>query len=295
MTAPRTVVITGASRGLGLASAVHLYKLGWRVVAGMRSVEAGLERLRAQTGADANDPRLLGVRLDLDDAASIATAAEAINSAVGSPDVLVHNAGIAAAGSFEDNDTGGAQFYAMWNSSSGTAYESMMLSYEVAFDSGFDWRKGGKLPGLRGGPDPNNCSGGHQANGTNCFTTRLMWRTNGEGELYAYLPSSEKYGTSLKRGSFSFTPGQWHCIEQELTLNTPGKPDGVVRGWLDGKSTFQQEGLLFRTVPSLRIEGVFFSTFFGGSDTTWASTADTHIDFADFATGPTRVGCDSSK
>ena len=93
-----------------------------------------------------------------------------------------------AAGSFEDNDTGGAQFYAMWNSSSGTAYESMMLSYEVAFDSGFDWRKGGKLPGLRGGPDPNNCSGGHQANGTNCFTTRLMWRTNGAGESESVLP-----------------------------------------------------------------------------------------------------------
>jgi NAD(P)-dependent dehydrogenase (short-subunit alcohol dehydrogenase family) len=42
----RTVVITGASRGLGLASATCLYRQGWRVVAAMRSVEAGLERLR---------------------------------------------------------------------------------------------------------------------------------------------------------------------------------------------------------------------------------------------------------
>ena len=32
MREPRSVVITGASRGLGLASATHLYKLGWRVV-----------------------------------------------------------------------------------------------------------------------------------------------------------------------------------------------------------------------------------------------------------------------
>ena len=45
LTAPRSVVITGASRGLGLASAAHLYKLGWRVVAAMRSVDTGLERL----------------------------------------------------------------------------------------------------------------------------------------------------------------------------------------------------------------------------------------------------------
>jgi NAD(P)-dependent dehydrogenase (short-subunit alcohol dehydrogenase family) len=102
LTASRSVVITGASRGLGLASAAHLYALGWRVVAAMRSVDAGLERLRAKTGARADDSRLLGVQLDLDDPASIAEAAKAIEAAVGAPDVLVHNAGIAAAGSFED-------------------------------------------------------------------------------------------------------------------------------------------------------------------------------------------------
>ena len=85
------------------------------------------------------------------------------------------------AGSFQDNNAGGAQLYALWNSS-GSAFQSMLISYEVAFDSGFDWVKGGKLPGLRGGPDPNNCSGGNQADGTNCFSSRLMWRTNGAGE-----------------------------------------------------------------------------------------------------------------
>ena len=68
---PRSVVITGASRGLGLASAAHLYQRGWRVVAAMRSPDVGLERLRAATGACAEDPRLVGVRLDLDDPSSI--------------------------------------------------------------------------------------------------------------------------------------------------------------------------------------------------------------------------------
>src|SRR4030095_17006660 len=98
---PRSVVITGASRGLGLASATLLYELGWRVVGAMRSPDAGLERLRAATGAGADDPRLLGVRLDLDDPASIGAAAKVIEEAVGAPDVLVHNAGIAAAGCVE--------------------------------------------------------------------------------------------------------------------------------------------------------------------------------------------------
>jgi len=98
----RSVVITGASRGLGLASAAHLYTAGWRVVAAMRSPETGLERLRAATGAGAADRRLLGVRLDLTDPASIAAAARTIEDAVGAPDALVHNAGLAAVGSVED-------------------------------------------------------------------------------------------------------------------------------------------------------------------------------------------------
>lgn len=102
MSALRTVVITGASRGLGLASAVHLYKQGWRVVAAMRSVGPGLDRLRGETGAPADDPFLIGVKLDLSDSSSITLAAQAIEELVGAPDALVHNAGIAAAGTFED-------------------------------------------------------------------------------------------------------------------------------------------------------------------------------------------------
>src|SRR5262249_48853071 len=98
----RSVVITGASRGSVLASTIHLSKQGWRVVGAMRSPAVGLERLRAATGAAADDPRLVGIRLDLDDPASITAAAKAIEDAVGAPDALVHNAGIAAVGSVED-------------------------------------------------------------------------------------------------------------------------------------------------------------------------------------------------
>lgn len=98
----RSVVITGASRGLGLASAIHLYNVGWRVVGAMRSPAGGLERLRAATGAAADDPRLIGVRLDLDDPSSVVAAARTIEETIGAPDVLVHNAGIAAAGSVEE-------------------------------------------------------------------------------------------------------------------------------------------------------------------------------------------------
>jgi NAD(P)-dependent dehydrogenase (short-subunit alcohol dehydrogenase family) len=92
MSEPRSIVITGASRGLGLASAAHMYQQGWRVVAAMRSPETGLQALREKTGAAADDPRLIAVPLDLTDSAS----------AVGAPHALVHNAGISAAGMLEE-------------------------------------------------------------------------------------------------------------------------------------------------------------------------------------------------
>ncbi|WKG01777.1 SDR family oxidoreductase [Mycolicibacterium sp. HK-90] len=98
----RTAVITGASRGLGFASAVRLYHDGWRVVAAMRTSEKGLPLLREATGAGEDDDRLIGVQLDLMDAASIAAAAKSIDEAVGAPDALVHNAGISAAGMVEE-------------------------------------------------------------------------------------------------------------------------------------------------------------------------------------------------
>jgi NAD(P)-dependent dehydrogenase (short-subunit alcohol dehydrogenase family) len=104
MAEPRTVVVTGASRGLGFATTVRLYREGWRVVAAMRTPDRGLPLLREATGAGSDDDRLIGVQLDLTDAASVSAAAKAIEEAVGAPYALVHNAGISAAGMVEETD-----------------------------------------------------------------------------------------------------------------------------------------------------------------------------------------------
>ena len=60
--------------------------------------------LREATGASEDDDRLIGVQLDLMDAASISAAAKAIEERVGAPYALVHNAGISAAGMVEETD-----------------------------------------------------------------------------------------------------------------------------------------------------------------------------------------------
>lgn len=81
------------------------------------------------------------------------------------------------AGSYS-HGTGGAQFYSTFND----GFEAMLLSYDLAFDSDFDWVKGGKLPGIRGGPVIQGCSGGREPTGENCFSMRVMWRKEGSGE-----------------------------------------------------------------------------------------------------------------
>lgn len=172
---------------------------------------------------------------------------------------------------------GGAQFYADLGIS---PKKSLRLSYYLKFSENFDFVKGGKLPGLFGGAGN---SGGEIPNGNDGFSTRFMWRKNGAGEVYAYLPNSTEYGTSIGRGNWQFQRGKWHHLEQVIVLTQPKKNNGEVQVWLDGKQVLNQKKLIFRTTDKLKIEGIFFSTFFGGSDFSWATPLDVHIDFANFS------------
>jgi hypothetical protein len=176
---------------------------------------------------------------------------------------------------------GGAQMYLLRQGVGPS--DSLDLRYFVRFPSGFDFVKGGKLPGMYGGTVNN---GKKIPNGTNGLSTRYMWRSEGRGEVYAYLPTSQSHGTSLGRGNWTFTPGPWHEIEQAVDLNVPGQSNGRIRVWFDSKLVLDQTGLVFRTTDSLKIEGLFFSTFFGGGDPSWATPVNTYVDFADFALGP---------
>ncbi|KAJ6625631.1 hypothetical protein B0H10DRAFT_2002449 [Mycena sp. CBHHK59/15] len=195
------------------------------------------------------------------------------------------------AGSYSNN-TGGAQLYSLWNTTQASGFQSMMLSYEVAFDDGFDWVKGGKLPGLRGGTSATGCSGGNEATGFDCFSARLMWRTNGAGEVYAYIPSpnnlcSEKtiicnsdFGISISRGSFTFTSGQWNRVTLLVQLNNPvNVANGNIELYFNDVQALAQQDLQLRASSNVTAGGIYFSTFFGGSDTSWSTPTTTHTYF----------------
>ncbi len=177
----------------------------------------------------------------------------------------------------KERPLGGAGFYANLNI---PPTDALKLSYYVRFSDNFEFVKGGKLPGLFGG---NFTSGGEIPDGTNGFSTRLMWRRDGDGEVYAYLPTSKNHGTSIGRGSWQFVPGLWHHIEQEVILNHPDQKDGQIRVWVDGQQVIEKDKLTFRTTDNLKIEGIFFSTFFGGGSASWATPKDVYADFANFS------------
>ena len=93
----KAVLITGASTGIGRATALHLDAAGWRVFAGVRREED------AASLREAGSERLVPLMLDVTDASQIAAAAERIGTEVGAAglDGLVNNAGIAVPGPLE--------------------------------------------------------------------------------------------------------------------------------------------------------------------------------------------------
>ena len=88
----KRILITGASSGIGAATALHLDRCGMEVYAGVRSLDEGEDAL-----AGASD-RLRRVSLDVTDAGSIADAIAGVGGAL---DGLVNNAGVGVPGPLE--------------------------------------------------------------------------------------------------------------------------------------------------------------------------------------------------
>ncbi|HMI53138.1 MAG TPA: SDR family oxidoreductase [Candidatus Saccharimonadales bacterium] len=96
---PRTVLITGATDGLGRAAALLLAKRGYRVFAGGRSAakRAELDALAREKGIP-----LEALAMDVCDDASVRDAIATVRGRAGEIDVLINNAGMAYVGTVED-------------------------------------------------------------------------------------------------------------------------------------------------------------------------------------------------
>src|ERR1700730_10300994 len=84
-------LITGAARGIGLATAKRFLAEGWRVA--LLDVEG--ELLRGGVAALENPDHTLALACDVSDAAAVRTAGGAVARRFGRLDALVNNAGVA--------------------------------------------------------------------------------------------------------------------------------------------------------------------------------------------------------
>ena len=94
----RTILITGASSGIGLAAAVELARRGERVFASMRN-PANSGALR--TALDDAGVEAEVIQLDVTDNGSVTKAVAGVLERAGSIDVLVNNAGVTTVGPLE--------------------------------------------------------------------------------------------------------------------------------------------------------------------------------------------------
>jgi hypothetical protein len=176
----------------------------------------------------------------------------------------------------------GAQWILYFNE----VYDELYVSYRIKFGDGFDFVKGGKLPGLAGGASN---TGGNKPDGTDGWSGRMMWRTGGSIVQYVYHPDQPTiYGEDFPWNKY-FTPNVWHTVETRIVMNTPGAYDGIIQSWFDGSLALDEQGIRFRDVSSFSIDSVRFETFFGGGDPTWAPTKDEYVYFDDFVVSETRI------
>lgn len=204
-----------------------------------------------------------------------------------------------------------AHWYTKTNT--GSEPEEMWMRYYLRFPDGFrvDSPYRGKLPGFAG-LYTYNCLGGRPSTSSQpCWSSRMSFsplyvsdglpdRTVNPDKVtrvgfYSYLLNNQDVGQKGKVLHWdpdlaTLDHGQWYCIEARVAMNTLGKSDGVLEGYVDGQQAFAASNLRFRrgSESNLKVKSLWFDVYYGGDGT---SPINNSIYFDSLAAGPTRIGC----
>lgn len=153
-----------------------------------------------------------------------------------------------------------------------------VFEYRLRFDEGYDFSRGGKIPGLGGGNAPSGCE---TSTGVG-FTARQMWRENGRLIGYIYdMDQRGECGNNLETG-FSFVVGRWYTIKQRIKLNTGTQHNGVLQLWVDDRQVINRSNMGWMgEAPNRRIDRIFLDFFFGGSTADWSPRRNCSLSFTD--------------
>ncbi len=84
--------------------------------------------------------------------------------------------------------------------------------------------------------------------------------------------------------------GAWYCVEGHVDMNTPGKADGLLEGWVDEQLAFYQNDFKFRGTndTGINVKSFWFDTYYGGTETAPGSLS---FDFDSLVLSSERIGC----
>lgn len=163
----------------------------------------------------------------------------------------------------------------------GAEPEQIYFRYYLRFADDWDPARGGKLPGISGTYNRAGW-GGRPSNGSNGWSARGQFngQRNGKTPIGYYCYHADmrgRYGSGWiwdteKRGYLE--NNRWYCIEQYVKMNTPGRNDGILRGWVNGQPAFEKADVRMRDVDTLKIEAVWLNVYLGG---TWTAKSDHHL------------------
>lgn len=164
-------------------------------------------------------------------------------------------------------------------------YLRYYLRFSAAWLAAVD---GGKMPGFGGtygvaawGGRPWDGALGWSARGAFAKPAAKDHPAHGRIALGSYVyhqRGDPKWGEVMTwgggDGAALIEPDRWVCVEQHIRLNTPGRSDGVLRAWIDGRAVFERRDLRLRDKPGLHVENVWMNIYHGG---TAAAPADLHL------------------
>jgi hypothetical protein len=188
----------------------------------------------------------------------------------------------------------GASLEFRFRQRTGSEPEEIFFRYYLRLGDDWNPERGGKLPGI-GGTYGRAGWGGRKVNGRDGWSARGLFNGRRGGltpiGFYCYHADMRtQYGDNWawnRDGFAGLENNRWYCIEQQARLNTPGRNDGILRGWVDGRLVFEKTDVRMRDVDSLKIETVWLNLYHGG---TWTATADHHLYIDDVVISSQPIG-----
>ena len=175
------------------------------------------------------------------------------------------------------------------------------LSYKIKFENGFEFKKGGKLPGLSGGAAYSGGNGRARTKGDG-WSFRLMWRhynkanagsdirNNGKPyiEPYVYykdMPAGSSidktYGHDFNK-KYTIKAGVWYTIKMTLVMNTGSSKNGNFKVTINNTVMANEKIRWGTTNRGRTIDKLAWHTFRGGPNSSqWVTNKDEYVYYDD--------------